>query len=78
MIRPGVQDVVSQAKKLLVSSPFPELHAVDVDQQGEKVRLKGEVRTYFLKQLAQETVRSATCGIEVENELLVALRRRVH
>lgn len=78
MIRPGLQDVVCQAKKLLDDSPFPELHAVDVDHQGEKVRLRGEVRTYFLKQLAQETVRSATRGLEVENELLVHLRRRLH
>lgn len=78
MIRPGLQDVVSQAKKLLDDSPFPELHAVDVDQEGEKVRLRGEVATYFLKQVAQETVRSATRGLEVENELLVALRRRLH
>lgn len=78
MIRPGLQDVVCKAKKLLDDSPFPELHAVNVDQQGENVRLRGEVRTYFLKQLAQETVRSATLGIEVENELLVALRRRLH
>jgi hypothetical protein len=78
MIRPSHQDVVRQAKKLLDDSPFPELHSVDVDQQGEKVRLRGKVRTYFLKQLAQETVRSATRGLEVENELLVALRRRLH
>jgi hypothetical protein len=78
MIRPGLQDVVCQAKKLLDDSPFADLHSVDVVQQGEKVRLRGEVRTYFLKQLAQETVRSATRGLEVENELLVALRRRLH
>jgi osmotically-inducible protein OsmY len=78
MIRPGHQDVVSQAKKLLDDSPFPELHAIDVEQRGDKVRLRGEVRTYFLKQIAQETVRSATHGLEVENDLLVDLRRRVH
>ncbi|MFO0012512.1 MAG: BON domain-containing protein [Planctomycetota bacterium] len=78
MISPGSQDVVFQATKLLHESPFPELHGIAVEQQGEKVCLRGEVQTYFLKQLAQETVRSATRGLEVRNELLVELRRRIH
>lgn len=78
MISSGVQDVVYQAKRLLHSSPFHELHAIDVEQLGDKVWLRGEVQTYFLKQIAQETVRSATRGFEVENEVQVDLRRRIH
>jgi len=78
MISSGVQDVVCQAKRLLHNSPFQELHAIDVEQRGEKVCLRGEVQTYFLKQIAQETVRSATRGFEVNNEVQVDLRRRLH
>lgn len=78
MINPSLQEVVSQAKKLLDDSPFAELHGVDVDSQDERVHLRGEVQTYFLKQVAQETVRSATHGLEVRNDLRVELRRRIH
>jgi hypothetical protein len=78
MIDTGFQDVVCQAKKLLHDSPFPELHEIDVHRTGETVCLRGEVQTFFLKQLAQETVRSATRGLEVSNEVCVELRRRVH
>lgn len=78
MIDTGFQNVVCQARKLLHESPFAELHAIDVEQRGDQVCLRGEVRTFFLKQLAQETVRSATRGFEVNNELLVELRHRIH
>lgn len=78
MIDTGFQDVVGQARKLLSDSPFAELHDIDVEQTGEQVCLRGAVGTFFLKQLAQETVRSATCGFEVSNEVSVDLRRRIH
>jgi len=78
MIDSGFQDVACQAKKLLDESPFVELHGIEVQRTDERVYLRGEVATFFLKQLAQETVRSATRGLEVSNEVLVALRHRVH
>lgn len=78
MISTGFEDVVCQATKLLHDSPFHELHGIVVEQRGEQVCLRGEVQTYFLKQLAQETVRSATRGLEVQNDVLVELRRRIH
>jgi hypothetical protein len=78
MIDTGFQDVVNQAKKLLIESPFVELHGIDVQQSGERVVLSGAVGTFFMKQLAQETVRSATRGLRVNNEVSVELRHRVH
>ncbi len=78
MIDTGFQDVISQARRLLHESPFVELHRIDVQRSGETVRLRGEVGTFFLKQLAQETVREATRGMEVHNDVLVRLRRRIH
>jgi hypothetical protein len=71
MIDSGFQDVLGQAKKLLNDSPFAALHFLQVERDGELVTLKGHVDTFFLKQLAQETVRSATRGIEMINEILV-------
>ena len=71
MIDSGFQDVLGQAKKMLNDSPFHALHALRVEQSGDHVMLKGQVESFFLKQLAQETVRSATRGIEMVNEVLV-------
>jgi len=78
MIDSGFQDVVSQARKLLTDSPFVELHKIDVMQSGERVTLRGDVASFFMKQLAQETVRSATRGLEVSNEVAVDFSRRLH
>ena len=78
MIDSGFQDIVSQARKLLTDSPFIELHKIDVMQSGERVTLRGDVASFFMKQLAQETVRSATRGLEVSNEVAVDFSRRLH
>lgn len=71
MIDSGFQDVLGHAKKMLNESPFPALRELKVEQLGEHVLLKGRVSSFFLKQLAQETVRSATRGIEMVNEVAV-------
>jgi osmotically-inducible protein OsmY len=74
MIDSGFQDVLGQASKMLKESPFPALRILQVEQVGEHVQLKGRVSSYFLKQLAQETVRSATRGIEMVNDISVSTR----
>ncbi|MFY7875228.1 MAG: hypothetical protein ACOVQM_07265 [Pirellula sp.] len=71
MIDSGFQDVLGQATKMLHDSPFAALRDLRVEQEGELVLLRGRVDSFFLKQLAQETVRSATRGIEMINEVLV-------
>jgi len=71
MIDSGFQDVLGLARKLLRDSPFVALHDLEVDQVDEQVLLKGRVDSFFLKQIAQETVRSATRGIEMINEVIV-------
>lgn len=71
MIDSGFQDVLGQAKKLLNESPFHALHMLQVEQLGDNVLLMGQVDTFFLKQLAQETVRSATRGLEMINKVSV-------
>ena len=71
MIDSGFQDVLGQAKKLLNESPFHALRMLHVELLGDNVMLMGLVESFFLKQLAQETVRSATRGIEMINNVAV-------
>ena len=71
MIDSGFQDVLGQAKKMLNESPFHALRVLQVEQLGDQVLLNGYVESFFLKQLAQETVRSATRGIEMVNNVAV-------
>jgi hypothetical protein len=72
MIDSGFQDVLGHAKKMLGDSPFHALRDLQVEQLGDQVLLKGKVESFFLKQLAQETVRSATRGVEMVNHVAVA------
>lgn len=71
MIDSGFQDVLGQARKMLNESPFHAIRLLQVEQLGDQVLLKGRVESFFLKQLAQETVRSATRGIEMVNNVSV-------
>jgi hypothetical protein len=71
MIDSGFQDVLGQATKMLHDSPFAALRDLRVEQEGELVLLRGRVDSFFLKQLAQETIRSATRGIEMINQVHV-------
>ncbi len=71
MIDSGFQDVLGQAKKMLNESPFHPLRGLQVEPLGDRVLLLGEVESFFLKQLAQETVRTATRGIEMVNNVAV-------
>ncbi|AMV34039.1 hypothetical protein VN12_18055 [Pirellula sp. SH-Sr6A] len=71
MIDSGFQDVLGQAKRMLMESPFSSLRNLELSQAGEQMRLRGSVDSFYLKQLAQETVRSATRGIDVVNEVSV-------
>lgn len=66
------------AQMLLRSSPFQELHTLDVILEDHALRVRGQVISYFHKQIAQETVRSAAPGVLVENEVEVHPGRRLH
>lgn len=72
MIDSGFHDVLGQAQRLLADSPIDELRLVQVELRGEKIFLHGQVRSFYLKQLAQETVRSATRGMTLINAVDVA------
>ena len=57
---------------LLANSPLPEIRRVFVTATDEFVTLTGTVSTYYLKQIAQETVRSGVRDRKLFNRLVVA------
>jgi hypothetical protein len=71
MIDSGFQDVAGLAKRLLLTSSFASIRALDVKLQNEHLELVGRVESFYLKQIAQETIRSATRNFEVVNAIEV-------
>jgi hypothetical protein len=71
MIDSGFQDVAGLAKRLLLASNFASIRALDVKLQNEHLELVGRVESFYLKQIAQETIRSATRNFEVVNAIEV-------
>ena len=59
------------AGSALMQSSNPELRRVRVSESAETVVLKGTVSCYYLKQLAQESVKAAAEGRRVVNLLEV-------
>ncbi|MFK8111218.1 MAG: BON domain-containing protein [Rubripirellula sp.] len=61
----------------LDESPYSELHRVRCEQQGQELTiLRGSVSSYFLKQLAQETVMNVAGVGRVVNFVQVRPRAR--
>jgi hypothetical protein len=71
MIDNGFQDVLGQARRLLADSPFQEIRGLRVEIEDESVLLRGKVPSFYMKQVAQETLRNATRGIQLVNEVRV-------
>jgi hypothetical protein len=55
---------------------FTELRRLDAIETDGEVVITGVVRSYFLKQMAQETVRPALGGRRLRNRLVVVSERR--
>lgn len=62
---------LSEAAIALKHSPHPALRGLHIEQLDDKIILKGRVPSYYLKQLAQETVMAAYPGQELVNEVTV-------
>ena len=65
------QDVAARASDMLSKSSVRELRQIRVDETDEAVELSGTVRSYYHKQLAQETVRSVASGRRLINRVEV-------
>lgn len=71
MIQAGVCDATVRIRKLLSQSPIAEVRRLRVEQDGDQVTLQGRVRTFYAKQMAQETIRCATRGLQIVNSVSV-------
>ena len=69
-----IDDMVVQAKTVLMRSRIYVLRTLHVFQDGDAIILRGSVDSYYHKQLAQELVRMAVEGVEVINLLDVIYR----
>jgi len=56
---------------LLAGSPLPEVRRLSAAVSDESVVLTGTVSTYYLKQVAQETVRSGVRNRRLVNRVVV-------
>ena len=63
--------IASQVLFALRQSPIPALRKLSVRETDQSVTLLGSVATYYLKQLAQETVMPVLSNRELHNEVLV-------
>ncbi len=64
--------LVSRAEQALRQSPHPALRRLGVAVTDSKIVISGRVPSYYLKQLAQETVMPWRERRELVNEVTVA------
>ncbi|HUE73704.1 MAG TPA: BON domain-containing protein [Pirellulaceae bacterium] len=67
-------DMVEQARARLMSSRIYVLRQLHVLPDCDAIVLRGNVDSYYHKQLAQELVRMAVDGVEVINDISVVYR----
>ena len=63
------QEVATAASEILASSSVSELRQLRVDGQANELRLSGIVRSFYHKQLAQESVRTVAGDMRVVNRV---------
>ena len=68
-----VASLVSQSRagQVLMQSPIPALRKLFVEENDQSVVLSGSVSSYYLKQLAQETIMPVLGDRQLHNRVLV-------
>lgn len=66
------QEATEAATAMLANSSVSELRALRVDGKANQLQLSGRVRSFYHKQLAQETVRSVAGGMRLVNRVDVS------
>jgi osmotically-inducible protein OsmY len=64
--------VVKQARKRLWAAPYVSLRDIDCEYRHGLLILRGQVKSYFEKQLAQESVARLEGVVRVVNEIEVS------
>ena len=57
--------------ELLSGSPIPELRRLVVTENDQEVVISGQVSSFYIKQMAQEAVRTAMAGRQLQNRVVV-------
>ncbi len=63
------QQIVTAASALLAKSSVQELRSLRVDEDSNELRLRGKVRSFYHKQLAQEAVLPVAGSLQVVNHV---------
>lgn len=63
------QDATQAAIDVLAKSSVRELRRLQVNRNANKLQLSGSVRSFYHKQLAQETVRTVAAGMQLVNRV---------
>lgn len=71
MMHTKPQEIARRVSETLAKSSVRELRQIHVDERDEALELTGTVRSFYHKQLAQETVRSVAEGRPLINRLEV-------
>ena len=66
------EEVAQAAVDVLANSSVAELRTLRVDKTETELQLSGRVRSFYHKQLAQETVRPVAGGMQVVNRVMVS------
>jgi hypothetical protein len=64
-------DVIDRARALLSDSQQPDLRRLHVDRRGDLIQIRGSVASFYLKQMAQETIRHAIGNLRLDNRIHV-------
>lgn len=63
--------IVVAASEVLANSSVGDLRCLRVDQHADNLQLSGQVRSFYHKQLAQETIRTVAGNMRVDNRVSV-------
>jgi osmotically-inducible protein OsmY len=72
MMETNQQNATQAAINILAKSSVRELRQIRVDGSANELQLSGSVRSFYHKQLAQETVRSVAAGMQLVNRVDVS------
>lgn len=65
----------SSVESMLRQSPLPDLRRLQIEEDEFEVVISGIVPSYYLKQLAQETIRAGVGERQLRNRVAVIKKR---
>lgn len=66
------QEILTAAIAVLAENSVPELRQLRVDEDSNELQLRGRVRSFYHKQLAQEAVLPLAGGLRIVNHVDVS------